>query len=95
MANRIVGNVYIIDTVTGNTELPWLSGAKVGTITFWSSDSTGSLQISGINTTNILFRVSNPVNVPNTVGAYLGGCFVNNVVKIQAVTAGTAWIYML
>lgn len=95
MANRIVGNVYIIDSANGNTAIPWLDGTKIATITFWSSDSTGKLQITGASTADVLFQVTNPVNVPNTVGAYLGGNYFKDVVKILTLTAGTAWVYLL
>ena len=94
MANRIVGNVYIIDTGSANIALPWLSGTRISCIAFWSSDTTGTLRLTGSNTTNTIAYFSNPTNVPNTVGAYLGGVNFKEM-KVPTLTAGTAFIYMV
>ena len=92
MANVIVGNTYIIDTQSDNNVIPWLRDSKVQAISFWSGDSTGNFQISGTNTSQILRRLSNPLNVPNTVGVYLGGVNFTDVLKIPILVNGTAWI---
>lgn len=95
MANRLVGNTYILDTSSGNTPIPWPAGAKVSTIAFWSSDSTGMVRFCNGNTTNTLLELSNPNNAPATVGAYLGRHYFTDTLTVPQLVAGTAWIYLV
>ena len=98
MANRIVGNVIIVDSAMGNS--PVLSSSaqlhkfKLGSVAFWSSDTTGSLVLSGTNTSNTYLRLGNSVNSPNTTGIVLDGVTLHNL-KVPVLTAGTAWIYIV
>ncbi len=94
MANRIVGNVYIIDSGS-LAPIPFSSGTKIASVIFWSSDSTGTLRLATENTANVIMHLSNPINVPNTIGAYIGGCYATNSLTVPTLTAGTAWIYFL
>ena len=100
MANRIVGNVVIIDSGMGNAfvltsanQAVNVSELKVATIAFWSTDTTGNLVLSAVDTTNQIIRLTNPNDDPTTVGAVLGGVNFKDL-KVPALTAGTAWIYL-
>lgn len=93
MANRIVGNTYIIDTGSGNTAIPFLSSEILG-IGAWFSDPTGEVQLSGADTTNVIVKLSATLSsgaCSNYV--YLGGLCVDEL-KVPVLTAGTAWIYL-
>ena len=92
MANQILGNTYILDTGSANTPLPWPNNAKVQAVTFWSSNTTGELVLSGVNTFNVVVRLTNPNDDPTTLGVYLGGINFTEI-KLPTLTAGTAWIY--
>ena len=92
MGNRIEGNVYILDTQSGNTEIPFPSAAILG-IAGWFSGPTGEVQLSGSNTTNVIVRFT----ATNSAGAssnymYLGDLGVDEI-KLPVLIAGTAWIY--
>jgi len=91
MANRVIGNVYIIDTGSANTALPWNHG-PVQSVSFWSTDTTGRLQLSASNTTDVVLTLENPFNVEATVSTHLGGVVFTEM-KVPTLTAGTAWIY--
>lgn len=101
MANRIVGNVLIIDSANGNNPVIFTPGTsnqinkyKLGTVMFWSSDTTGNIQFSLADTSNQIMRLSNPVNGPNTVGGVLNGVTLQDL-KVVSLTAGTAWVYLI
>lgn len=95
MANRVVGNVYIIDTASGNTALPWPNKVKVMGIGAWFSGGTGDAQFSGADTTNIVLRLvaaNSGINATYNY-QYLGGVDFSEM-KIPVLTAGTAFIYL-
>ena len=92
VANQIVDNVYILDTSSANLPLPWPASGRIQAVLFWSSDTTGSCILTGANTTQVLVRLSNPINAPGTVGAVLGGVIIGSA-KLPTLTAGTAWVY--
>ena len=94
MANRLVGNTWILDTASGNTLIPIHSGGmEVGAVTFWSLNSTGVCEISGANTTDVLVKLTNPNPDDATVGIVLNGIDFDEI-KLPTLTAGTAWIYL-
>jgi len=93
MANRIVGNVYIIDTplqaLTDGLNL------KIKSVAFYSTDTTGELQIGTVaNTANVLVHIRSNQAQPFTLPLYLGGVKLDNHLHINKVTAGTAWLYL-
>ena len=94
MANRIVGNVYILDTGSANTALPWNSGTHIQSVAFWSTDTTGRMVLSGADTTNHVVVLENPNDDETTVGIYLGGVPFSEM-KLPTLTAGTGWIYLI
>ena len=99
MANRIVGNVLIIDSAMGNNTVILNSQMKdieVNAISFWAADSTGALLLTEANTaTDIVFRlngspllVENPRWYPFAIKQSIGD------LKVPILTAGTALIYL-
>jgi len=92
MANRIVGNVYIIDTV-GDLDGP--DNLKINSIAFWSTDSTGALILCVKATSaNELVKLNNNQNQAFTVPLHLGGVYLKDV-NVKTLTAGTAWLYLI
>lgn len=99
--NRIVDNFVIIDSAMGNAfiltsanQIVNVADLKVATIAFWSSDTTGNLILSAADTTNHVIHLGNSVNQGNATGAHLGGVYLKNL-KVPALTAGTAWLYLM
>lgn len=95
MANRIVGNVYILDTGSGNVPLPWPRDAKVMSIAFWGANTASIMQIAAGDTSNVLITLAGPINnaVGGTTIAPLGGVYFADTLTLPVLTAGTAWIY--
>lgn len=97
MANRIAGNVLIIDSAMGNSPVmlsSQINKYKLGSVAFWSSDTTGNLVLSLADTTNTILRLGNSVNAGNTTGIVLNGVTLQDL-KVPALTAGTAWCYLI
>jgi hypothetical protein len=97
MANRIVGNVYIIDTGSANVALPVPNPYKVMSIRAWFSDTSGKAVFSYSDTSNV-FCILSANRTPVTVGGItdesnLGGLNFDEL-KVPVLTAGTAWIYL-
>ena len=93
MANRLLENVYILDTASGNIALPWNAGSRIESISWLFSGSTGALSLSLSDTTNVIFRQAHPQanNQPQSGSAYLGVSV--SELKVPILTVGTAWIY--
>lgn len=100
MANRVIGNVIIVDSAMGNSFV-LTSGATIlnnnevraTAFTFWSTDTTGIVAFSsGADTTNRVVLLTNPNNNPTTIGLVLNGIPFNQL-KVPVLTSGTAWIY--
>ena len=97
MANRIVGNVYIIDTDTGATPLSFMTNTKIQTISFWGNGTNSNITLAGANTTNVL-AILNLGDVPGnmlnaTKSLYLGGVYLTDSMTVPVLQSGTAWIY--
>ncbi len=94
MANRIVERTLIIDSA--NEPITWpAAGMKVHTVTFWSANTTGNLELGySENTTNIAVKIMNPNHFAATQDLHFGEpvWFVQRL-NVNAVTAGTAWLY--
>lgn len=105
MANRISGSVIIVDSGMGNAliltsaNMPvHISKLKVNSIAFWSADTTGRLQISEADTTNIVVSMGWVNGGSGFQGATQTTSFGNSQpfesLKVPTLTAGTAWIYL-
>ena len=99
MANRIIGNVYIVDSALNNVALPWNLGSRVSALALWSGSTAGSVTFTGEDTTNCIAKLS---FIQSTTGgsitpAYQFISFASPVsfdnMKVPFLTAGTAWIY--
>jgi hypothetical protein len=93
MANGLINNVFIIDSAQGNTALSIPDKCRVQAVAFWAADSNSVLRLSGVNTTNILFKIGNPTGLDGTYSVYVGGVDVGTL-KAPTVTGGTGWIYI-
>lgn len=105
MANRIRGNVYIIDSQTGVTSAlqpgtaSWLDSVLVSNVVLWSADTTGIVEFvfaADSNTTAI--KLACPSNAIPGVGATSDIHFAGDGIRFEelrckTLTAGTAWIY--
>lgn len=92
MANRIDGNVYIIDTGSGDTAIPFPSADILG-VGAWFSGPTGEVQLSTATTTNVFLRITATLSAGACSNyVFLGGLSVDEL-KVPILTAGTAWIY--
>lgn len=95
MANRIRGNVVIIDA-TGIVDFPGAgSQAKVSFIAFWASDSTGAMKLAfQANSSDVIVNMASPVNQPNTTTFRFPGNQYLQSLKCNTLTAGTGYIYL-
>jgi hypothetical protein len=94
VANRIVGNVYIVDSALNNVALPWPTHGKIMGVGAWFSGGTGEARFTGSDTTNVVIRIVAANSGLNATYNYhfLGGVDFDEM-KIPVLTAGTAWIY--
>lgn len=94
MGNRLVENVYILDTASANVPIPWNAGSRISNVAWWFADSTGEIQLSLSNTTSIIFRQVHFADTNNdqSGAAQLNACVTE--LKMPVLTAGTAWIYL-
>lgn len=97
MANRIISNVYIIDSAQTLTGLAWAPSAdadrKVNSVVFYSTDTTGELKlVFTSNTTNTFIHIRNNQSQPFSLPYFLGGVWVGQLTPIIC-TAGTGFIY--
>ena len=111
MANRIVGNVIIIDSAMGNVlaltsanRSIQISKLMVNAIAVYQTDTTGSISLTGADTTNSVFRS----DWLGLTADSMGKVFVNNPswfsfgqaqpfenFKAPIVTAGTVFLYFV
>ena len=97
MANRLVGNVLIIDSAQGtalsNSTFP-SSGAEMVSIFFYATDTTGELRLTdGASTANTIIHIRSNQNQPYNFPYYLNGLRIQNPIIPVTVTAGTAFLY--
>lgn len=102
MANRIVGSVIIVDSAMGNLEILGSTNYEtyhVNAIKFVATDTTGVLILTGLNTSDQVYRDAFSVQ---GVGTGLETPLWSNfskpqlfhALKVPTLTAGTAWIYL-
>ena len=95
MANRIVNNVIILDA-TGVVPFPGTGRhMDMNGISFWSSNSTGLLEIAlTSSTSDVVLKLGNPVDKSATVWGNFATPQSFAGLTVNTITAGTAWIYM-
>jgi len=97
MANRLVGNVWIIDTVGALSTQPATgrSQLKINAIGFYAVDSTAVVNLALVsNTTNIVFPLRSSGVPANFEVKDVGGIYIDELTAIT-VTAGTAYLYLV
>ena len=106
MANRIVGNIYIIDSQQAATvPLAWPSNAKVAAAAFWSQSTAGELIMTmGGNSNNAVIKMGYLNQAVATTGlavtqatqwaSFSPGVYFDQL-AVSTLTAGTAWLYMV
>lgn len=104
MANRLVNNVYILDSLTtaaipllGPGSASWLDDAYVNSIVLWGAGTTSALElVYASNTANSACVLS--VNSPNGLGGTVSTNFSQpqrfSELRLKTLTVGTAWIYL-
>ena len=103
MANRLRGNVFIIDSSEGAAPLEIPAQAKLLGVGFWASGTNASMIITIGNTTDTLIRYNYQiVTVATNNGVvmepawqytYLGGFYVADTLRAGTVTSGTGYLY--
>ena len=88
MANRIVGNVYIIDSASGATALSFPKQGLIKNISFIASDTTGLLELALVTTADVVVRLSN-----SKTELELGDGVWFEPFIVKTLTAGTGYIY--
>ena len=96
MANRIRGNVIIVDSASISLDFPGASNtAQIGSIAFWSSNSTGLMEFSfQNNTADIIIKMQAPVNQPNTTTFRFPSRIYLKNLRVNTLTVGTGFIYL-
>lgn len=95
MANRLRSNVYIIDSAQTLTGLTWPTQAKIHSVAFYSTDTTGELKlVLTADTRDAVVHIRNNQAQPFTLPLYLGGVWMDQLTPI-VVTAGTGFIYFV
>ena len=96
MANRIRGNVIIIDSGTINLQFPGGGEyAKVSSIVLWGLNTTGLLELSfQANSSDIIVKMQSPINDPNTTQIKFPTNHQFEKIRVNTLTAGTAWMYL-
>lgn len=102
MANRIVGNVYVIDSQTGaaNSLQPgsasWLDNHLVSAFAFLSADTTGSFElVFAADTSATACFLGNESNIRNTTWSSLGSPCYFKELRCKTLSAGTGYIYFI
>ena len=105
MANRIRGNVYIIDSQTGVTNAlqpnsaSWLDDAYISNVVLWSANTTGIVEfVYAIDSQTTAIILTAPATALPGVGGISDIHFAGDGVRFaelrcKTLTAGTAWIY--
>lgn len=92
MANRIRGKVYIVDS--GGVSLEDID-LSVYSIAFYSSNTTGELQISyRSDTADVVVHIRNNQGQPFTLPLFLGGHEFSGQLHINRCIAGTGFLYL-
>lgn len=103
MANRLVNNVYILDSLNGAGQAllgvnsaSWHDDAYVNAVVFWGSGTTSCLElVYATDTTNSACVLCVTVNsvAGSTVSTQFSEPQRFAELRLKTLTAGTAWIY--
>ena len=97
MANRIVGNVIIVDSAMGNSSIildTQITKIHVTAIGFWAANTTATCMFTSTDTANdILFKHDGATVVENPRWFPFGNTQMFSTIKVPVLTAGTAFIY--
>ena len=94
MANRIVGNVYVIDSGTialGDMDI------EASAITFLAADSNSVMELTyAADTTDVIVTLQSPFNGRSMVGIAYGGkgWSVNRQLFVKTISEGTGYIFL-
>lgn len=104
MANRIVGNVYIIDSASTSAAplqsgIAWPNHMKLDAVSFWTTSTAGICEfVYASNTNDTAFVLSPNVTSISVAGAmahlHFGGVYFSEL-RVRTLTAGTAWLYFV
>jgi hypothetical protein len=106
MANRLAGNVIIVDSAAGNTFIVntisnstgQMSKFKVNSISFWSGDTSGvgRMILTETNTDNhiVSFGFLGTPTGHATQSTSFGNSQPLESLKMPVLVSGTAWIYL-
>lgn len=103
MANRIAGNVLIIDSAMGNNLVILDTQYKNYNVTaygFWAADSTAAFRLTGTDTAaDIIIKHDFPAGASNAIENprwfSFGAPHAIGVLKAPVVTSGTAFLYLV
>lgn len=104
MANRLVSNVYIIDSALGNVvTLPMGDVSnpgkfRIASVGFSANDTTAAVQIAVGNSANIVINygyLGGSGLLPKMQIDQLGGVEWAGPIYVPTVTAGTAYLYLI
>ena len=104
MANRLVGNVIIVDSAMGNLEIFMGTGSlvnlSISALSFWYSTTGGSCIFTGANTTDVIARF-NLLQVGTGVSLFHNPHVLSfasplkmSELKVPTVSAGTGYVYL-
>jgi len=95
MANRIRGNVYILDS--GSINLSWPNKANVTGFAFYATDTTSVINITLVtDSADSVFAAANPNNTPVLTGISFGKPVeFGSQLRVHVLTAGTGYIYLV
>jgi hypothetical protein len=96
LANRIVGNVIIVDSAMGNglmlasaNQVVSIDTFFVNSVVLFQADTTALIEISELNTSNAVIKLNRILDA-----VYFSTPQKFTDLKIPVLTAGTAYIYL-
>ncbi len=94
MANRIVGNIYIIDSGLQNLAY---TNHKLLAVGFFGSNSASTMTLTmASNTLDSIMAFANITAGSASWHDYaqLGGVYVSDTIRVLNLVAGTGWLYL-
>jgi len=92
MANRIAGNVYIVDSSMLNIRLPFDGKMNIASVAFWGATTLAVLELTAESTLDVVVKIEIGSPGGGTESIYVNNTF--DELKVLTMTAGTAWIYL-
>lgn len=101
MANRIIGNTYIIDSQTGITaslqpgSAGWLQHQmKIISVAFWAADSASTFEMVYASNSGLTAIKLGAPDAGSTVDLHFGEGINFEELRCKTLTTGTAWLYL-